>query len=178
MPSPAADAPKVNFLRDVAPILNKVGCTSGTCHGAAKGKNGFKLSLRGYDPRVRLRGAALRSVRPALQSRRSRPQPDAGQADAAGAARRRAAHRARLGLLQDHLQLDRAGRAVRRSGEGQASSELEMQPTEVDMAKPGHRAADQSDRALSRWRRARCHQRSRHRQQHSGHGRLSTATRW
>jgi hypothetical protein len=38
------------FLRDVAPILNKVGCTSGTCHGAAKGKNGFKLSLRGYDP--------------------------------------------------------------------------------------------------------------------------------
>jgi Protein of unknown function (DUF1549)/Protein of unknown function (DUF1553) len=41
----------VTFLRDVAPILNKVGCTSGTCHGAAKGKNGFKLSLRGYDPR-------------------------------------------------------------------------------------------------------------------------------
>src|SRR6185503_8417877 len=39
------------FLRDVMPVLNKVGCTSGTCHGAAKGKNGFKLSLRGYDPR-------------------------------------------------------------------------------------------------------------------------------
>src|SRR3954447_20145251 len=43
-------ADKVTFLRDVAPILNKVGCTSGPCHGAAKGKNGFKLSLRGYDP--------------------------------------------------------------------------------------------------------------------------------
>jgi hypothetical protein len=42
---------RVTFLRDVAPILNKVGCTAGTCHGAAKGKNGFKLSLRGYDPR-------------------------------------------------------------------------------------------------------------------------------
>ncbi len=41
----------VTFLRDVAPILNKVGCTAGACHGAAKGKNGFKLSLRGYDPR-------------------------------------------------------------------------------------------------------------------------------
>src|SRR6202790_2580950 len=40
----------VTFLRDVAPILNKTGCTSGPCHGAAKGKNGFKLSLRGYDP--------------------------------------------------------------------------------------------------------------------------------
>jgi len=46
----AAEEPKVTFLRDVAPILNKVGCTSGLCHGAAKGKNGFKLSLRGYDP--------------------------------------------------------------------------------------------------------------------------------
>ena len=47
---PAAAAEPVTFLRDVAPILNKVGCTSGPCHGAAKGKNGFKLSLRGYDP--------------------------------------------------------------------------------------------------------------------------------
>jgi hypothetical protein len=43
-------AEPVTFLRDVAPILNKVSCTSGTCHGAAKGKAGFKLSLRGYDP--------------------------------------------------------------------------------------------------------------------------------
>src|SRR5919197_338012 len=42
--------PSVTFLRDVAPILNKVGCTAGMCHGSAKGKNGFKLSLRGYDP--------------------------------------------------------------------------------------------------------------------------------
>src|SRR6266576_4417246 len=46
----AQEARKVNFLRDVAPIFNKTGCTSGPCHGAAKGKNGFKLSLRGYDP--------------------------------------------------------------------------------------------------------------------------------
>src|SRR3984885_14153035 len=45
-----AFAEPVTFLRDVAPILNKASCTSGTCHGAAKGKNGFKLSLRGYDP--------------------------------------------------------------------------------------------------------------------------------
>jgi uncharacterized protein DUF1549/uncharacterized protein DUF1553 len=40
----------VSFVRDVEPILNKAGCTAGTCHGAAKGKNGFRLSLRGYDP--------------------------------------------------------------------------------------------------------------------------------
>ena len=46
----AADSSQITFLRDVAPILNKSGCMSGPCHGAAKGKNGFKLSLRGYDP--------------------------------------------------------------------------------------------------------------------------------
>ena len=49
--SMAALPADVTFLRDVAPVLNKATCTSGPCHGAAKGKNGFKLSLRGYDPR-------------------------------------------------------------------------------------------------------------------------------
>ena len=38
-----------DFVRDVNPILSRLGCNQGTCHGAAKGKNGFKLSLRGYD---------------------------------------------------------------------------------------------------------------------------------
>jgi hypothetical protein len=40
----------VSFVRDVMPTLSKVGCNAGTCHGAQQGKNGFKLSLRGYDP--------------------------------------------------------------------------------------------------------------------------------
>ncbi len=39
-----------DFIRDVNPVLSRVGCNAGTCHGAVKGKNGFKLSLRGYDP--------------------------------------------------------------------------------------------------------------------------------
>jgi hypothetical protein len=47
----SALAAEVTFLRDVAPVLNKASCTSGPCHGSAKGKNGFKLSLRGYDPK-------------------------------------------------------------------------------------------------------------------------------
>ncbi|MBI1370267.1 MAG: DUF1549 domain-containing protein [Planctomycetes bacterium] len=38
-----------DFILDVNPILSRAGCNQGTCHGAAKGKNGFKLSLRGYD---------------------------------------------------------------------------------------------------------------------------------
>lgn len=41
----------ISFIGDVMPLLSKLGCNAGTCHGAAKGKNGFKLSLRGYDPR-------------------------------------------------------------------------------------------------------------------------------
>ncbi|MCS7272205.1 MAG: DUF1549 domain-containing protein, partial [Gemmataceae bacterium] len=40
----------VSFVADVQPVLSKLGCNAGTCHGAAQGKNGFKLSLRGYDP--------------------------------------------------------------------------------------------------------------------------------
>ena len=46
----SAEMPPVRFVRDVEPMLSKVGCNAGTCHGSAKGKNGFKLSLRGYDP--------------------------------------------------------------------------------------------------------------------------------
>ncbi|HUQ93911.1 MAG TPA: DUF1549 and DUF1553 domain-containing protein [Bryobacteraceae bacterium] len=46
----AQSSEQITFLKDIMPIMNKVGCTSGPCHGAAKGKNGFKLSLRGYDP--------------------------------------------------------------------------------------------------------------------------------
>mgnify|MGYP000224075007 CR=1 FL=1 len=39
-----------SFVRDVNPVLARLGCNQGTCHGAKDGKNGFKLSLRGYDP--------------------------------------------------------------------------------------------------------------------------------
>jgi len=40
----------VDFLQDVNPVISKLGCNSGACHGAKEGKSGFKLSLRGYDP--------------------------------------------------------------------------------------------------------------------------------
>ncbi|HEY0455524.1 MAG TPA: DUF1549 domain-containing protein [Verrucomicrobiae bacterium] len=46
----SADAPKEwSFRNHVQPVLAKMGCSSGACHGAAAGQNGFKLSLRGYD---------------------------------------------------------------------------------------------------------------------------------
>lgn len=38
-----------DFIRDVNPVISQLGCNAGTCHGSKDGKNGFKLSLRGYD---------------------------------------------------------------------------------------------------------------------------------
>ncbi len=43
------DPHDVSFVREVMPVMSKVGCNQGTCHGSLNGKNGFKLSLRGYD---------------------------------------------------------------------------------------------------------------------------------
>jgi hypothetical protein len=40
------------FREHVIPVLSKRGCNQGACHGALAGKNGFKLTLRGYDPEV------------------------------------------------------------------------------------------------------------------------------
>ncbi|HTI49607.1 MAG TPA: DUF1549 domain-containing protein, partial [Planctomycetaceae bacterium] len=42
----------VSFVREVMPAMSKVGCNQGTCHGAQEGKNGFKMTLRGYDPEL------------------------------------------------------------------------------------------------------------------------------
>lgn len=39
------------FSRHVVPILSKLGCNAGACHGAVQGKAGFRLSLFGVDPR-------------------------------------------------------------------------------------------------------------------------------
>src|SRR4051812_5598757 len=38
------------FARHVQAVFSRLGCNGGTCHGAVKGQNGFKLSLFGADP--------------------------------------------------------------------------------------------------------------------------------
>jgi hypothetical protein len=43
------DSP-LSFRLDVMPILMRAGCNAGRCHGAARGKDGFRLSLYGFDP--------------------------------------------------------------------------------------------------------------------------------
>ena len=41
-----------SFRTHVVPILTRAGCNMGACHGAAAGKNGLRLSLRGYAPEL------------------------------------------------------------------------------------------------------------------------------
>jgi len=41
-----------SFRNHVIPVFTKMGCNQGACHGALAGKNGFKLTLRGYDPEL------------------------------------------------------------------------------------------------------------------------------
>ena len=43
------NSPEPSFRNHVQPILTKAGCNMGACHGAGAGKNGFYLSLRGYN---------------------------------------------------------------------------------------------------------------------------------
>jgi hypothetical protein len=40
----------VDFHTEVIPALSQGSCNSGPCHGSPQGKNGFRLSLRGFDP--------------------------------------------------------------------------------------------------------------------------------
>jgi len=40
----------VSFRHEVVAAMNVGGCNAGACHGTPSGKNGFKLSLRGFDP--------------------------------------------------------------------------------------------------------------------------------
>ena len=63
----------LTFRNHVMPVLTKVGCNSGPCHGALAGKSGFKLTLRGYDPEADYltltRQATARRVNPVEPAR-------------------------------------------------------------------------------------------------------------
>lgn len=46
----AKAARPISFRLDVMPVFLRSGCNTGSCHGAARGKDGFRLSLFGFDP--------------------------------------------------------------------------------------------------------------------------------
>jgi hypothetical protein len=64
-------APHVEFLRDIAPLLDRSGCSTAQCHGKFGGRGGFQLSLLtlspedDYDPIVNgARGRRVNFARP------------------------------------------------------------------------------------------------------------------
>lgn len=44
----------VDFERHVIGVFSKAGCNAGSCHGSFQGKNGFRLSLFGFDAKLDL----------------------------------------------------------------------------------------------------------------------------
>jgi hypothetical protein len=46
----SSETPPVSFRLDVMPVFMRSGCNTGSCHGAARGKDGFRISLFGFDP--------------------------------------------------------------------------------------------------------------------------------
>src|SRR5258708_516238 len=47
-----AATPEIRFCTEVVPVLTRLGCNGGGCHGKATGQNGFKLSLLGFEPEL------------------------------------------------------------------------------------------------------------------------------
>jgi hypothetical protein len=45
----SAVTPELSFKLDIMPIFMKTNCNTGSCHGAASGRDGFRLSLFGFD---------------------------------------------------------------------------------------------------------------------------------
>ncbi|HTU92207.1 MAG TPA: DUF1553 domain-containing protein, partial [Gemmataceae bacterium] len=62
-----------SFRTEVIAALNVGGCNAGACHGTPSGKNGFKLSLRGFDPAADY----VQLTRDAIGRRTDRQQPEA-----------------------------------------------------------------------------------------------------
>jgi hypothetical protein len=48
--SQASEDRPISFKLDVMPVFMRAGCNAGACHGSARGKDGFHLSLFGFDP--------------------------------------------------------------------------------------------------------------------------------
>lgn len=47
---------RVDFERHIMGLVSKAGCNAGSCHGSFQGKNGFRLSLFGYEPAMDFAG--------------------------------------------------------------------------------------------------------------------------
>src|SRR5262249_52758279 len=72
LPAPprAGDKRPPPFTDEAVPLLTRLGCNQGNCHGKGAGQNGFRLSLRGCAPELDhaslTRDALGRRVSPAV----------------------------------------------------------------------------------------------------------------
>ena len=109
----AADRP-ISFQLDVMPVFMRAGCNIGSCHGAARGKDGFRLSLFGFDPKGdyhRLtREEAVRRINLAVPG----SEPADREGDRGRAAHRRQAVREGQPVLPDAAALAGSRRAAGR----------------------------------------------------------------
>ena len=71
--------------------MTKMGCNSGPCHGAAAGKNGFKLTLRGYDPEMDYYTLTHQALARRTEAMEPAQEPDPSKTHADHSARRRKA---------------------------------------------------------------------------------------
>ncbi len=62
-----------SFVNHVEPVMTKAGCNQGACHGAAAGKNGFRLTPPRLQPRDRFRRPDPPGPRPPDRAGRRRP---------------------------------------------------------------------------------------------------------
>ncbi|MCA9248815.1 MAG: DUF1549 domain-containing protein, partial [Planctomycetales bacterium] len=99
----AAEDRPVSFKLDVMPVFMRTGCNTGSCHGSARGKDGFRLSLFGFDPE----GDHFRLTR------------EAG------------ARRVNLAVPQDSLLMEKATGAVAHTGGKQMTADSEYYATMI-----------------------------------------------
>ena len=98
-----------SFRNHVIPVMTKMGCNQGACHGALAGKNGFKLTLRGYDPDADYDTLTRQAVGRRVVARRPAGEPDPAEAVVRDPARRRQALRQGLARVSRHQEWIAAG---------------------------------------------------------------------
>jgi Protein of unknown function (DUF1553)/Protein of unknown function (DUF1549) len=126
-----------DFGHDIMPVLSRLGCNTGGCHGRAAGQNGFHLSIFGYDAD----GDFLALARDAGQRRLSRlaPKDSLFLAKATGRVAHGGGPRLKIGSPEYETLLKWVGDgAPQTSGKGHgALVKVTVDPRSAVMAEPG-----------------------------------------
>ena len=145
----------VSFRHDVIAAFNVGGCNAGACHGTPSGKNGFKLSLRGFDPPADY----LQLTRDQFGRRTDKHNPDAALIllKALGRVAARGRHAVRRVELpgRSHRRVARRGASSDDPSNLPAVKSLRRLPRSARAARPGEVAAARRDGDVRRRHRPR-----------------------